>query len=190
MFAVQADLGANFASEIHPGYPGVVVAEGPARSMTSGFPLVLKSKKTDQSLRPKPVNNAREAKLTTAFWRDSFVKRRCLIPVMAWAEAEGEKGSMTRTWYSLHGEELFAVGGVWRSTAEWADAYSMVMVNGCEQMSDVHDRMPTILHRDQWEQWTDGTPEEAISLARVCELPLGVDRTPEPWAKARLSGAA
>jgi putative SOS response-associated peptidase YedK len=189
LFAVQADLGANFASEIYPGYPGVVVADGRARPMTWGFPLVLKSKKTGQPLKPKAVNNAREDKLGTAFWRDSFAKRRCLIPVTAWAEAEGEKGSMTRTWYSLHGEELFAVAGVWRSTAEWGDAYSMVMVNGCEQMSDVHDRMPTILHRDQWEQWTDGTPEEAISLAQVCELPLGVDRTPEPWAKARLSGA-
>jgi putative SOS response-associated peptidase YedK len=62
----------------------------------------------------------------------------------------------------------------------------MVMVNGCEQMSDAHDRMPTILHRDQW---TNGTPDEAIALAQVCELPPVVHRTPEPWIKARLSGA-
>ena len=187
LFSVQADLSANFAAEIYPGYPGVVVADSRARTMTWGFPLTLKSKKTGLPLKPKPVNNAREDKLGTAFWRDSFAKRRCLIPVTAWAEAEGEKGSMTRTWYSLHGEELFAVAGVWRPTAEWRDAYSMVMVNGCEQMSDVHDRMPTILHRDQWELWTSGTPEEAISLAQVCELPLGIDRTPEPWVRARPS---
>jgi putative SOS response-associated peptidase YedK len=36
-----------------------------------------------------------------------IAERRCLIPVTAWAEAEGEKGSMTRTWYSLHGEEVW-----------------------------------------------------------------------------------
>ena len=59
----------------------------------------------------------------------------------AWAEAEGAKGAMTRTWYSLAGEEVFAVAGLWRPTEEWGQAYSMVMVDGCAQMADVHDRM-------------------------------------------------
>jgi putative SOS response-associated peptidase YedK len=98
--------------------------------MTWGFPLVIKSKKTGLPLKPKPVNNAREDKLANTFWRDSFVKRRCLIPVTAWAEAEGDKGRMTRTWYSLADDDLFAVAGVWRPTAEWGHAYSMVMVDG------------------------------------------------------------
>lgn len=105
LFSVAPHLGANFGSEIYPGYPGIVVAEGRARIMTWGFPPVLKSKKISAPLKPKPVNNAREDKLGAAFWRDSFATRRCLIPVTAWAEAEGEKGRMTRNWYSLHGEE-------------------------------------------------------------------------------------
>jgi len=77
--------------------------------MTWGFPLVLKSKKTGASLAPNPVNNTREDKLGTPFWRDSFAKRRCLVALTAWAEAEGERGRMTRTWYSLHGEQGCAV---------------------------------------------------------------------------------
>ncbi|MES2493786.1 MAG: SOS response-associated peptidase family protein [Pseudomonadota bacterium] len=89
--------------------------------MTWGFPLALKGKQ-GRPLKPKPVTNAREDKLHTAFWSDSFEHRRCLIPVTAWAEAEGEKGRMTRTWHSLPGNTPFAVAGVWRPTAEWADA--------------------------------------------------------------------
>ena len=81
-------------------YPGLVVAESEVRVMTWGFPLVLKGK-SGKPLKPKPVNNAREDKLGTAFWRASFERRRCLIPATAWAEAEGAKGAMTRTWYSL-----------------------------------------------------------------------------------------
>jgi len=43
----------------------------------------------------------------------------------------------------------------------------MVMVDGCEAMADVHDRMPTILSPENWSCWTDGTPEEAFALCRV-----------------------
>lgn len=109
------------------------------------------------------------------------------IPVSAWAEAEGEKGQMTRTWYSLPGGEPFAVAGVWRPTAEWGDAYSMVMVDGCADMADVHDRMPTILPRERWDRWLNGTAEEAMTLCCVWPGSLQVERTPEPWAKPRTS---
>jgi len=174
---------ANFAAEVYPGYPGLVIADGAVRAMTWGFPLSLKSKKTGKALKPKPVNNAREDKLATPFWRDSFTRRRCLIPVTAWAEAEGQPGRMTRTWYSLPGDDLFAVAGIWRRTEEWGDAYSMVMVDGCEQMADVHDRMPTILRREDWPGWIHGPPEVAFGLIRVWNGPLFVERTDELWFK-------
>ena len=111
--------GANFADEVYPGYPGVVIAEGEARSMVWGFPLVLKSKRTGGPLKPKPVNNARTDKLESYMWRTSFQQRRCLIPLSAWCEAEGEKGAKTRTWLSLEEAELFAVAGIWRESEEW-----------------------------------------------------------------------
>lgn len=181
LFGAEPDRSANFAAEVYPGYPGLVIADGRAQAMAWGFPLVLKSKRTGQPLKPKPVNNTREDKLHTAFWRDSFAKRRCLIPVTQWAEAEGATGKMTRTWYSLPDGEPFAVAGIWRPTAEWGNAYSMVMVDGCEQMAEVHDRMPTILAKDDWQQWTEGTPEEAFALCRVWQGRLAINRTQEPW---------
>lgn len=64
---------------------------------------------------------------------------------------------MTRTWYSLPGGEPFAVAGVWRPTSEWGLAYSMVMVDGCPQMADVHDRMHVVLDRDDWARWLLGS---------------------------------
>jgi putative SOS response-associated peptidase YedK len=180
LFGAIADPGANFAAEVYPGYPGLVIAEGRAQAMAWGFPLVL-SGKQGQKLRPKPVTNAREDKLNTAFWRDSFAKRRCLIPVSAWAEAEGEKGRMTRTWYALPGGEPFAVAGLWRPTAEWGQAYTMVMVDASEQMVAVHDRMPVILAPEDWRTWTDGEPDAAFALCRKWDSELTVTRTGERW---------
>ena len=94
--------------------------------MTWGFPLVLKGK-SGQPLKPKPVNNTRADKLDSFMWRFSFQERRCLIPVTQFAEAEGEKGSKTRTGFAVPDEPLLAVAGIWRETDEWGPAYSMVM---------------------------------------------------------------
>jgi len=181
LFAVEADQGANVAGELYPGYPGLVIAEGRVRAMNWGFPLVLTGRQ-GQKLKPKPVTNAREDKLLTGFWRDSFVHRRCLIPVSAWAEAEGEAGQMTRTWYGLPDSEVFTVAGLWRQSDEWGAVYSMVMVDGHPQMADVHDRMPLILSHAAQPYWTEGSADDALALCRTWEGDLTVDKTSELWA--------
>lgn len=173
----------NYAGEVYPGYSGLVFAGEPlqARVMTWGFPLALTGKQ-GQKLKPRPINNAREDKLNSFMWRESFAKRRCLIPATAWAEAEGEKGKMTCTWHALPGDEPFMLGGIWRPTDEWGDAYSMVMVDGCPQMAEVHDRMPVILAPNEWQRWTDGTSAEAFALCRTWPHELTIERTDALWA--------
>lgn len=181
--AVEGVQGANFAAEVYPGYSGLVVAQGEVRAMTWGFPLVLKGKQ-GQPLKPKPVNNARTDKLTTPFWRNAFETRRCLIPLDAWAEAEGPKGQMTRTWLSLPDTPLFAVAGVWRQSDEWGAAYAMVMTDSAGSEAEaVHSRMPVVLAGEDRARWLDAPPDEALTLCRARQGPLAINRTPEPWAK-------
>ena len=183
----------NAPEEVYPGYPGLVVHECDGErvlgSITWGFPLVMTGKR-GQPLKPKPVNNAREDKLGTAFWRDSFIRRRCLIPVSAWAEADGERGEMTRTWYSLPGGEPFAVAGIWRATDEWGDAYSMFMADGCEPMADTNDRMPVLLKESDWQRWLEASADEALLMCRTWDGELMIERTQEPWPKPRASAPA
>jgi putative SOS response-associated peptidase YedK len=134
--------------------------------------------------KPKPVNNARDDKLQSFFWRDSFEKRRILIPVSQWAEPQGDPGQMTKTWYGLPEQDEFIVAGVWRPTDEWGDCYSMVMTTACEQMMEVHDRMPVILDPKDYDQWTQGTPDEAFALVKTYDGLLTVDATNEAWGKS------
>lgn len=181
LFAVEQGAPANFAAEVYPGAPGLVVAEGRTAAMVWGFPLVLKGK-LGQPLKPKPVTNAREDKLLTGFWRESFVSRRCLIPVSQWAEAEGAKGAMTRTWYGLPGAELSAVAGLWRASTEWGQVYTMVMVDGHGQMADVHDRMPLVLDAPGQAVWLGGSADAALKLCEVWPGELTVERTAQRWA--------
>ena len=172
----------NAGGEVYPGYPGLVVAEGKLQSMTWGFPLSLKGAK-GQPLKPRPVNNARADKLDSFMWRFSFAERRCLIPVTEFAEAEGEKGAKTRTWFALPDEPVFAVAGLWRDTEEWGRAYSMVMTEACVHVADVHDRMPVILKREDWRDWLDGPPDAAGLLCRPYPDLMVVNRTADPWSR-------
>ena len=120
-------------------------------------------------------------------WRYSFQERRCLIPVTAFAEAEGEKGAKTRTWFTLPEDAapdgVFAVAGLWRDTPEWGPAYTMVMTEACIHVADVHDRMPVILKREDWRDWLDGPPDHAGLLCRPYPELMVVERTAESWVR-------
>ena len=189
--AIVGQVGNAGPGEVYPGRAGLVVTPqaggGDARtrelrSMVWGFPLVLKGK-DGRPLKPKPVNNARADKLDGFMWRYSFAERRCLIPVSAFAEAEGEKGAKTRTWFSLPDQEVFAVAGLWRDTPEWGPAYTMVMTEACQHVAGVHDRMPVILKRADWTDWLDGAPDAAGLLCRPYPELMVMERTSESWVR-------
>ena len=184
----NAELGSvgNAATEVYPGYPGLVMAGGTLRSMVWGFPF--KPRDARPGSKPRPVNNTRADKLDSFMWRYSFAERRCLIPVTEFAEAEGEKGAKTRTWFALPDQEVFAVAGIWRDTPEWGPAYSMVMTEACIHVADVHDRMPVILRRQDWADWLDGAPDDAALLCRPYPDLMVVNRTADRWSGRATAG--
>jgi putative SOS response-associated peptidase YedK len=75
-------------------------------------------------VRPKPVNNI--ADLSKEVWVELARKPqwRCLIPVTGFADAEGAKGKMTRTWSSHRDDPIFAWAGLRRVSDEWGPVYS------------------------------------------------------------------
>ena len=174
----------NAPEMIYPGYPGIVAADGKLGQMNWGFPLSRKGAK-GQPLKPKPVNNTRSDKLSSPFWLSSFHDRRCLIPVSSFAEAEGPRGGKTRTWFSQPDAPLMAMAGIWRDTAEWGPAYSMIMTEANETVSPVHNRMPVILPPSSWPQWLEGSPQDAFELCSPFVGPISVTRTDEPWVARR-----
>ncbi|WP_432201321.1 SOS response-associated peptidase [Erythrobacter sp. W53] len=183
LFEVQNGLRrSNLGQEVYPGYPGAVIANGALRSMIWGFPLALKSKRTGEPLKPRPVNNARTDKLDSFMWRDSFENRRCLIPLTAWAEAQGIKGKMTRTWLSLPHSKVFAVAGIWRESDEWGPCYSMLMTDAAGDAAKIHNRMPVILEQYLWSDWTGGSPTQIRRLLEPKPWQLSVHPSEERWA--------
>lgn len=180
LFNVELMQGGNAGEEVYPGYPGWVVGQNHMKTMNWGFPLALKGK-SGQPLKPKPVNNTRSDKLASGFWKSSFKHRRCLVPMTAFAEAEGAKGHKTRTWLSVPDEPVFACAGIWRDSDEWGRVYSVVITDASEPMQGIHDRMPVILPPEAQEQWLKGSPADAFGLCKPYEGELVLDRTDQPW---------
>ena len=177
----------NIPDDILPGRPGMVVREEDGerilQSMVWGFPLRLKSMKPDS--KPKPVNNI--ADLQKPMWVGLARKPewRCLIPLTAFAEAEGPKGSKTRTWFAVRDQPMFAWAGLWRKSIEWGDVYAGVMTDCNEAIRPVHNRMPVLLYAEDYEQWLHGSLDDAIALQSRCfpdEL-ITMNRTADLWIK-------
>ena len=169
--------------QVYPASPGIVItSDMKARKMTWGFPLRLKGK-DGQPLKPKPVNNARTDKLGSPFWSASVRERRCLIPLDRFAEAEGSKGAMTRTWFSVPGDAQFHCAGLWRDSVEWGDVYSMVMTQAIGVVERIHDRMPVILEPEAYDAWLKGTADQAKALCIPYAGKLSEERTNELWVK-------
>lgn len=179
----------NVGEEVYPGAPGLVIIEAEGarqlRSMTWGFPLPQKSKKTGQPIKPKPVNNI--ADLTSFMWRNIAPRpgNRCLIPVTEFAEAEGEKGAKTRTWFSVSDQPIFAWAGMWRDSDEWGPVYSGLMTDCNEAIRPIHDRMPVILHADEHDAWLQGSIDDVLGFQSRCfpDALIAMERTSDPWLK-------
>lgn len=193
-FRVAKPVASNAPDEVYPGTPGLVVRELEGarvmQSMIWGFPLRLKGMKPES--KPKPVNNI--ADLRKNMWVGLARKPewRCLIPLTAFAEAEGPKGAKTRTWFSVTDQPVFAWAGLWRDSAEWGPVYAGVMTACNEAIRPVHDRMPVLLQPDEYDRWLNGSFDDTLAFQDRCfpEDLIAMNRTSEPWAKPRAVLAA
>jgi putative SOS response-associated peptidase YedK len=137
--------------------------------------------------KPKPVNNI--ADLTKGTWVGLARKPqwRCLIPVTGFAEAEGEKGRMTKTWFFHRDAPIFAWAGLWKVSDEWGPVYSGVMTDANEAILLVHNRMPVLLHRDEYDQWLHGSFDDALAFQKRMFPPelVVMERASEFWSKKK-----
>jgi len=194
-FGVTAPIpDSNVGEEVYPGAPGLVVREQEGvrhlQSMTWGFPLRLKFMKPES--KPKPVNNI--ADLNKGMWVGLARKPqwRCIIPVTAFAEAEGPKGAKTRTWFSVKGQPLFGWGGLWRESAEWGPVYSGAMTDCNEAIRPVHDRMPVLLMPDEYDRWLNGSFDDLLGFQNRCfpDDLIEMRRTDELWSRTSKAAKA
>ena len=131
---------------------------------------------------PKRVTNTRDDKVQTKFWKDSFEKRRCLVPATAFCEPDRAKPARWH-WFALKADEpppLFAFAGIyrqWKGPIKKAgpnvdiEVFSFMTTLPNTLTSTInHERSPALLTSEaDYHTWLTGTPDEAFGLINASD---------------------
>tara|TARA_B100001179_G_scaffold2673_1_gene1865 strand:+ start:7958 stop:8230 length:273 start_codon:yes stop_codon:yes gene_type:complete len=90
---------------------------------------------------------------------------------------------MTRTWMRMAESDVVAVAGIWRESDEWGSCYFMIITDAEGPAAQVHDRMPVFLRDVDYDQWQNGSPDQAKSLCRAWTGGLDIACTEELWRR-------
>ncbi|MFS0781827.1 SOS response-associated peptidase [Bacillus sp. 1P06AnD] len=130
-------------------------------------PSWAKDEKMDYSLM-----NARAETITEKpSFRASFEKRRCLIiadSFYEWKKTDGTKSPMTITLKENH---PFGMAGIWdcwkRNDGTKLYSCTILTTSSNSFMSDIHERMPVILHREDEEAWLNPANNDQAALLQL-----------------------
>jgi putative SOS response-associated peptidase YedK len=137
------------------------------------------------------INARSETVATTPAFRDSFSRKRCLIPADGFYEWEPPDEGRTPHWvYRADGHPM-VFAGIWASrldpeTQEWRRTCSIITRNAEGVISSIHDRMPVALVPDVWDAWLDRDltdSEAALSLLQ----PIDADTIMEHIVSSRVN---
>jgi putative SOS response-associated peptidase YedK len=110
--------------------------------------------------------NARvETVATKPFFRDAFKRTRCLIPVSGYYEWQDTPGGK-QPWYftARDGSPALTIAGLWdewhdKTSGETLKSCAMIITKPNKFVAEVHDRMPVLLAKNNFDPWLDGSAE-------------------------------
>jgi putative SOS response-associated peptidase YedK len=106
------------------------------------------------------INARAETVAVTPAFRESFLRRRCIVPVDSFYEWRNENG-VRQPYRIVRRDGLpLALAGLW---AGWKDpsngqvrrTFTIVTTGANTAIADLHDRMPVALPADRWPRWLD-----------------------------------
>ena len=114
----------------------------------------------DRKMGARHINARAETVHTKPSFKDSFERRRCIIPADGFYEwEERPEGGKLPHYVYRRDEAPLALAGLW---ASWRDdegervtSCTIITTDPNEVVEDIHDRMPVILPRDVWDRWLD-----------------------------------
>jgi putative SOS response-associated peptidase YedK len=105
------------------------------------------------------INARSETAATKPAFRDPLANRRCLIPADGFYEWKRIGKTKQPYCFEVNDGELFAFAGLWDrwkdTSGQWIKSCSILTTTPNAVTSPVHDRMPVILDRDDYDLWLD-----------------------------------
>lgn len=123
------------------------------------------------------INARSETVATTAAFRDSFARKRCIIPADGFYEWEPPAAGRIPHWVFKADGYPMALAGIWATrldeeSNEWQRTCSIITTESSGVISSIHDRMPVALVPEVWDAWLDRDmrdPETALGLLQTID---------------------
>jgi putative SOS response-associated peptidase YedK len=140
----------------------VVVERDERRAVTAYRWGLIPSWAKDPKIASRLFNARAETVATSGAFRDSFRKRRCIVPADGFYE--WRRDATSRQPFLIHrvdGAPL-ALAGLWSAwrdpvTEQIRRTFTILTTTPNELISTLHDRMPVILDARDWALWLDPT---------------------------------
>jgi putative SOS response-associated peptidase YedK len=119
----------------------------------------------------KPINAKAETVATLPTFRDAYARRRCILPVDGFFEWKAIKGQRAIQPFAIAMKDSspFGIAGVWENwksleTDEWVRTFTIITVPANDLVAAIHDRMPAIRHREDYDRWLGIEPDPRDAL--------------------------
>jgi putative SOS response-associated peptidase YedK len=123
----------------------------------------------DKSLNPRKHFNARgeSIKIKPTF-RDAFLQQRCLVIADGFYEWKTEDKKKQPFYFQLASEEPFVLAGIWEKRIENgqpSEGFSLITTEANQVVSLIHDRMPVIIAKENYNLWLTSATEATVLQA-------------------------
>lgn len=115
----------------------------------------------DPGIGNKLINARSETVEEKPSFREAFSRRRCIIPADGFYEWKREARRKQPFFFRMRDERPFGFAGLWErweGEGEVINSCTILTTEANEVLRPVHDRMPVILHLEDYELWLDGDP--------------------------------
>lgn len=119
------------------------------------------------------INARAESLESKRSYKRSFEQYRCLVPASGFYEWKGEKGNKTPYYIYPSHEPLFSFAGlynIWESPeGEKIPTYTIITTDANEKVGEIHDRMPGMLLKEEWDKWLDPENHDTRTLQELLQ---------------------
>jgi putative SOS response-associated peptidase YedK len=123
----------------------------------------------------KMINARAESVAEKPAFREPLQSRRCLVPADGFFEWAKEGNTKSPYCFARADDSVFAFAGLWdrwkTPDGELVHSCSIITTTANPLVRGIHDRMPVILERDNYDLWLDpgfAKTESVIELLKPC----------------------
>jgi putative SOS response-associated peptidase YedK len=128
----------------------------------------------DEKIASKMFNARAETLATSGAFRESFRKRRCIVPADAFYEWQRQAGARQPFLIRRGDGAPLALAGLWSGwhhpeTGQVIRSFTIVTTSANRLLASIHDRMPVVLGPQDWDLWLDPANQATEELTGLLQ---------------------